>query len=305
MVEKNDNTTPGTVKNIIQNDSLQRIAQRAEDSKNKTGIEQKQLPLWADWERAMPTSISRSALFAPIGKGRRKYHINAVIDSRKDVVMTYTGDQLDMGDADVFMQALELAKRHPLGARFTINRAQMLTELDRTYTSENAAGVVRKASIGKSDYAWLDSAMTRLSKGSLTFKFNATKKNKDKGGILHLVGEWLWDNDSNAYVVSIAPEIHKLFESFSRIYLNKHLALPKSDQLAKWLHLYVAGCDKNTLTKIGLDHLRAYSGNKHRRMDHFATSMKRSMQALEVTGIIAAGWFIRANDRMLGFTRII
>uniref|UniRef100_UPI0039F7093F plasmid replication initiator TrfA n=1 Tax=Sulfuriferula sp. GW6 TaxID=3345112 RepID=UPI0039F7093F len=100
---KENNTTS-------QSEALQRVAQRAEEAKNKAEMEQKQLPLWADWERAMPTSISRSALFAPIGRGRRKRHVDAVIDSRKDVLLTWTGEQLDMGDADVFMQALDLAK---------------------------------------------------------------------------------------------------------------------------------------------------------------------------------------------------
>jgi hypothetical protein len=293
---KENNTTS-------QSEALQRVAQRAEEAKNKAETEQKQLPLWADWERAMPTSISRSALFAPIGRGRRKRHVDAVIDSRKDVLLTYTGEQLDMSDADVFMQALDLAKRHTLGARFTVNRAQILAAIGRTYQSESADGKVRKAAIGKNDYEWLDAAMKRLAEGSLTFEFKSTGKRKARGGVLHLIQGWLWDDASNSYVMSIEPEIHKLFESFSRIYLEKHLALPKSDQLAKWMHLFVAGCANGELTKIGLDHLRAYSGNKERRMDHFATAMERSLKALEEAGIISPGWFIRANDRMVHFTR--
>ena len=83
MAEANNTT-------CLQNDALQRIAQRAEESKSKTEAEQKQLPLWADWERAMPTYITRSALFAPIGRGQRKRHVNAVINSRKDALLTYT-----------------------------------------------------------------------------------------------------------------------------------------------------------------------------------------------------------------------
>jgi hypothetical protein len=83
------------------------------------------------------------------------------------------------------------------------------------------------------------------------------------------------------------------------------MALPKTDQLAKWMHWFVAGCDKNKLTKIGLDHLRTYSANTHRRMDHFSNSMERALQALQDAEIIAPGWFIRTNSLMLHFTRIV
>lgn len=290
--------------------ALQVAKKMAADAKARQQSEEKsspkQLPLWADWERAMPTPISRSALFAPIGRGARKRLKDAVIDSRPDVALTYTGEQLDMGDADAFMQALELAKRHPLGTDFVVNRAEFLTEIGRAYESTSStSGHVRKRAIGTATYDWLDATMKRLREGSLDFKIKETAKRKAKGGILNLIKTWKWDDGSNSYLLAIDPEIYKLFESFSRIYLDKHLALPKADQLAKWMHLFAAGCDKDVVTKIGLDFLRGWSGNKHRRMDHFATAMERALQALQEAGIIADGWFIRANDRMVHFTRIL
>lgn len=266
----------------------------------------RQLPLWADWERAMPTPITRSAVFAPIGRGERKHLKDGVINSRSDVVLTYTGEQLDMSDADVFMQALELAKRHPIGTEFVVNRAEFLADIGRAYESKNTTkGTVRKKAIGSQTYEWLDASMKRLREGSLDFRIKETTKRKAKGGILNLIKVWKWDNGLNSYLLAIDPEIYKLFESFSRIYLDKHMALPKADQLAKWMHWYVAGCDKNKLTKIGLVHLRGYSANKHRRMDHFSSSMERALQALQDAEIIAPGWFIRANNLMLHFTRIV
>lgn len=266
----------------------------------------KQLPLWSDLERAMPTPITRSAVFAPIGRGERKRLKDDVINSRSDVVLTYTGEQLDMSDADVFMQALELAKRHPIGAEFVVNRAEFLADIGRAYVSKNATkGTLRKKAIGSQTYEWLDTSMKRLREGSLDFRIKETAKRKAKGGILNLIKTWKWDNGLNSYLLAIDPEIYKLFESFSRIYLDKHMALPKTDQLAKWMHWFVAGCDKGKLTKIGLDHLRTYSANKHRRMDHFSNSMERALQALQDAEIIAPGWFIRTNNLMLHFTRIV
>lgn len=267
---------------------------------------QKQLPLWADWERAMPTTISRSALFAPIARGTRTRHKDTVIDSRPDVILRYTGEQLDMGDADVFMQALEMAKRYPLGISFVVNRAEFLNAIGRAYESKNASsGAVRRKSIGRETYEWLDASMKRLRGGFLDVTFNETSKRKPKGGILNLIKEWFWDSETNSYLLAIDPRVHKIFKPYSRIYVEKHLALPKADQLAKWMHLYVAGCDKGEVTKIGLLRLRDWSGNKHRRMDHFSSSMTRALKALQEAGVIAPGWFIRANGTMVHFTRIV
>lgn len=299
--------TPGEI--LKQSPAVSNIEKRAADvlarKEQAEADAPKQLPLWADWERAMPTPISRSALFAPIGRGVRKRLKDSVIDSRSDVVLTYTGEQLDMSDADAFMQALELAKRYELGEDFVVNRAEFLAEIGRAYESTSADGHVRKKAIGSQTYEWLDSTMKRLREGSLDFRIKETAKRKAKGGILNLIKTWKWDDNSNSYLMAIDPEIYKLFESFSRIYLDKHLALPKADQLAKWMHLYVAGCTKGVVTKIGLDHLRAYSGNKHRRMDHFSRSMERALQSLQDAEIIAPGWFIRANDLMVHFSRIV
>ncbi|MDO8263624.1 MAG: hypothetical protein Q7T21_10410 [Gallionella sp.] len=40
-------------------------------------------------------------------------------------------------------------------------------------------------------------------------------------------------------------------------------------------------------------------------MDHFSSSMERALQALQDAEIIAPGWFIRDNNLMLHFTRIV
>jgi hypothetical protein len=266
----------------------------------------RQLPLWADLERAMPTTVLRSALFAPIGRGARKLHKNAVIDSRPDVELTYTGEQLDMSDAVVLMQTLELAKRHKLGTEFAVNRAKFLTVIGRAFESRNTStGTLRRKAIGSTAYEWLDTSIKRLREGSLNFQIKETTKRKTRGGILNFIKTWKWDDESNCYLLAVDPEIYKLFESFSRIYLDKHLALPRSDQLSQWMHLYVAGCKKGEIMRIGLHHLRAYTGNKHRRMDHFEASMKRSLKALQDAEIIAPGWFIREIDLMVHFTRIV
>lgn len=268
-------------------------------------LRQIRLAGWPDWERAMPTAIIRSALFSPIAHGNRRRLVEQIIDSSPGVQLTYSGDQLDMADADVFMHVLEMAKHQPLGARFVVNRARFLAEIGRAYHCANDQGYVRTRSVGERQYIWLNESLERLRTGSLKFLISQGEKRKGVGGVLNLISTWFWDDERNCYEIAVEPEIEKLFQCFSRIYVQKHLALPKKDQLAKWMHWYVAGCGKNTLTKIRLAILQQYSGNGHRRIDHFETSMRRALLALADVEVIGSNWFIREPDRMVGFTRIV
>lgn len=50
--------------------------------------------------------INRSSLFAPIARGRRKFHRQYAMVGRADIVISYTGEQLDEADADLMLQLL-------------------------------------------------------------------------------------------------------------------------------------------------------------------------------------------------------
>lgn len=285
---------------------VQLQAEAATARLKKVSAPSKQLKLWHDAERVMPTVLARSALFAPLANGERKRHVDALIDGRSDAVLRYSGPQLDMGDADVFMQVLELGKRLPLGTRFSANRAQMLRAIGRSYSSTSADGKQRNSSIGTTQYQWLDEAMARLRAGVLTVEFNETpnRRGHGHGGTVSLVHTWRWDDQTDSYLVALEPGIEILFSVFSRIYVEKHLALPKRDQLAKWMHLYIAGCTQNVQTNIGLRYLRLWSGNKDRRLDHFEKAMKRALGELADAGIVGPGFYIRGKDQMVCFERI-
>ena len=146
---KDDAQLPKRLSTII--DRVQPKSVRPASQDNSRPI---QLPLWHDLERAMPNMIARSALFAPIARGRRPMHERHEIASRSDAQLLYSGRQLDMADADVFMQALELAKRHRVGEPFAVNRADFLRAINRA--------------LGNSQYEWLDQTMKRLKFTTLT-----------------------------------------------------------------------------------------------------------------------------------------
>ncbi|MGE0108005.1 MAG: hypothetical protein AB7S53_13645, partial [Thiomonas sp.] len=58
---------------------------------------------------AFPNHLNRSSLIAPVARGQRKFHRRAVMVTRMDCVMEYTGEQLDEADGDLIMALMAFA----------------------------------------------------------------------------------------------------------------------------------------------------------------------------------------------------
>ena len=58
---------------------------------------------------AMPNHLNRSSFIAPIARGLRKFHRQAVMVSRADCVLEYTGEQLDEADGEIIMALIAFA----------------------------------------------------------------------------------------------------------------------------------------------------------------------------------------------------
>ncbi|MCX8049224.1 MAG: hypothetical protein N3A55_06150 [Methylohalobius sp.] len=75
---------------------------------------------------AFPNRLNRSSLFAPIARGRRRFHRQTVMVTRSDCVLEYTGEQLDEADSDLVMALIAFAQKYPLGTPVPLNRAELL-----------------------------------------------------------------------------------------------------------------------------------------------------------------------------------
>ena len=141
------------------------LDQKVKDSEEKIKARQKaeviQLPLWQTVERAIPNHIARSSLFAPIARGRRKFHDKEALVSRADVKIYFTGKQLDEADCDVWMQLLHIANQYPLGEPVPINRAEALRSIGRN--------------TGNNDYLWLHESIRRLHLASIEIGYFCPK----------------------------------------------------------------------------------------------------------------------------------
>lgn len=236
-------------------------------------------PEWDDSQAAMPNSISRSALFACVHPGRRKWHDTTLIASRKDVTIEYTGKQLDIGDADVYLQVIRTIERLELETDIQIFPYAFLREMGRN--------------TGKTDKLWLDNAFDRLTTGTVTIHVPGKYKAK-----LHLVDLYIHDEDTDSYYLRVSKEAVKLFkdEHFALIDWDarKELKLP----LSRWLQTYAASNLAGVPQIISFAKLKDWCGQGRRRMDHFIKALEKAVKELENAGIITDVTFNKKGKKL-------
>lgn len=249
----------------------------AEAAPKKTPPEQLFLPGMEDFMRAMPNQVARSSLFAPIARGRRKFHQETPLVTRADAVMSYTGEQLDEADADLALQLIFEATPHPLGAPVAINRAAFLRAMGR--------------STGKHDYEWLHRRMKALTVATLFIEAKkpdgSTKYRIGSTKAFHILQDFDYDEDAETYTFTLDPRWRTLFgnREFALVDWEKRLQL--GQDMAKALQRLVA-TSADPVQRYALDWLKEkmqYSG----RMRDFKDSLNAAISELLQLKIIAKG----------------
>ncbi|MEC7118953.1 MAG: replication protein C, IncQ-type [Pseudomonadota bacterium] len=230
--------------------------------------QQRTLPLFPLLESAMPNHLARSSLFAPIKSGQRQIHEKALMASRGDASIYYSGHQLDMADNDVFLQALRVAQGVRLGDSIYFNRAQFLREIGRT--------------TGRSQYEWLQDSFYRLTSGTVLIQ---TKRYK---AALHLIDGYALDEDTGEYWLRMNPEIIKLFGhmEYGLVDMHTRLRIGRKQDMAKWLQNYVATHEEGKTHVISVQLLQLWSGSTGRLRDFQARSLTKALVELERLGLI-------------------
>ncbi len=288
---------------------IEKTRQRAGAYDNPRAVYQ--LPLWPSTldVRAIPNHFARSCLFAPIGRGgpkagTRKVHTKPIaIASRGDVLIKYKGPQLDMADCDVFMQALEIARKAPLGEPVFFIRREFL------------------ASLKKSDagpwYKWLDDSIDRLLEGTLyietkryvvgdpdSFEGDAAngvlphgqhpesaseaghRRRSRKGG-LHLICGYDYDEAEDSYYLMFDPRVLALFQNheFALVDWERRFQISRRVDLAKWLQNYSASHEAGVHT-ISLKLLKEWSGYSS-PPNKFKLAIHEALTELERLGVVS------------------
>jgi hypothetical protein len=229
---------------------------------------------------AFPNHLNRSSFIAPIARGRRKFHRQAEMVTRRDCVLEYTGEQLDEADGDLIMALIAFAQPFPLGTPVPLNRKELLRK-------------IKPGSIGSTQYDWLYRSMKRLREGILFLEARkpdgSTRYTVGKMESFNVLKDLNYDGDSETYTYILDPRWVVMFgnREYSLIDWDKRMQIGRGLDMAKTLQRLLA-TSANPVQRYALDGLKAqmeYSG----RMRDFRDALTRAVRELERLEIIAKG----------------
>lgn len=175
---------------------------------------------WAENKRAAPNAVFRSALFPALNnKQGRKFVKEQKVYSVGGLEVTFTGEQFDQSDLDVYLEILNFAKGEPLGQPVKFSAYAMLKALGRA--------------TGNANHKWLHSVFVRLRGGTVE---SVTGPARYFGG---LIEGGFKDEISKHYEIALNPNYAVLFGFglWSAIDLDQRRALSRNST-AKALHAY-------------------------------------------------------------------
>lgn len=248
-------------------DKLRRRTAAAQAREEKRATEAPRhalLPSMEEFMRAMPNQVARSSLFAPIARGRRKFHNETPLVTRADAVMSYTGEQLDEADADLSLQLIYEARPFPLGQSVTLNRAALLRAMGRN--------------TGKHDYDWLHRRMKALTVATLFIEAKksdgSTKYRVGQTEAFHIVQSFRYDEELEVYTFTLDPRWAVLFRNFEFALIDwkKRLQIGRGQDMAKALQRLVAA-SSDPVQRYALDWLKEKM--------QYASPLRKFKEALE------------------------
>lgn len=257
----------------------QRGAQATADAERAASAKSYQLflPGMDEFMRAMPNHLARSSLFAPVARGRKIIHKDAVLVSRGDALIKFWGEQLDEAQADVWMQAMHEAIKVPLGEPVIINRASFLRSIGRA--------------TGNEQYKWLHRTMESLAFAMLVIevqtKHGTLKLTIGKTRAIHMIEGFDYDDEAEAYTLRVDPRWRGMYgnREFALIDWDKRLKFGRRQDMAKALQRLVA-TSADPVQRYALDWLKIkleYSSPMRKFKEALTTAM-HELERLEIIG---------------------
>ena len=235
---------------------------------------------------AFPNHLNRSSFIAPIARGRRKFHRQAEMVTRKDCVLEYTGEQLDEADGDLIMALIAFAQPFPVGASVPLNRAELLRKLER--------------GTGKQQYEWLHRRIKALTEATLFLEAKkpdgSTRYNIGKTVSFRIVAGFSYDDESETYSYSLDPRWVQMFgnREYSLLDWDKRMQIGRGQDMAKTLQRLLA-TSSDPVQRYALDWLKAkmeYASP----MRKFREALAAACKELERLEIVSA-WRIEDGTR--------
>ena len=248
-------------------DQLKTLRQRSEEAAKKAeqqaAEEPRQMFLPGFDIGAFPNHLNRSSFIAPIARGRRKFHRQAAMVTRRDCVLEYTGEQLDEADGDLIMALIAFAQPFPVGTSVPLNRAELLRKIKR--------------STGKHDYEWLHRRIKALTEATLFLEAKkpdgSTRYSIGKTVSFRIIAAFSYDDEAEAYSYSLDPRWVQMFgnREYSLIDWDKRMQIGRGQDMAKTLQRLLA-TSADPVQRYALDWLKG-------KME-YASPMRKFREAL-------------------------
>lgn len=227
---------------------------------------------------AFPNHLNRSSFIAPIARGRRTFHRQTAMVTRKDCVLEYTGEQLDEADGGLIMALIASAQPYPLGTPVPLNRKELLRK-------------VKPGGIGRTQYDWLHRRINALTEATLFLEAKkpdgSTRYSIGKMVSFPIITAFSYDDETEAYSYSLDPRWVQMFgnREYSLIDWDKRMQIGRGQDMAKTLQRLVA-TSSDQVQRYALDWLKAKMGYTGRMRD-FHDSLARASGELERLEIIS------------------
>lgn len=206
----------------------------------------------------IPNAFLRSAVFAVIGKGQRAILSEAQINGQAGTGLTYTGEQLDQRDLDLWGPLVDLIYQKPGITEYTTSWYALLRILGITDTGPNRIS--------------LRNRLQRLSSCKLSVD---NPWCKFTGSLIRVS----YVDGNKSLSLRLAPRINELFESkhYTKIHWDLRSSL-RGNPLAQWLHGYYATHAKPHPVRI--ETLKKMSGSNTRSLGKFRQLLSKALEKL-------------------------
>lgn len=253
----------------------QKAAEAAARAEQKAAETPRQLFLPGFDIGAFPNHLNRSSLIAPIARGRRKFHRQTKMVTRRDCVLEYTGEQLDEADGDLIMALIAFAQPYPLGTPVLLNRAELLRKIKR--------------STGKHDYEWLHRRIKALTEATLFLEAKkpdgSTRYSIGKTVSFRIIVAFSYDDEAEAYSYTLDPRWVQMFgnREYSLIDWDKRMQIGRGKDMAKTLQRLLA-TSADPVQRYALDWLKAKMeyGSPMRKFREAIVQACAELQRLEI-----------------------
>lgn len=241
-----------------------------------TAAAKKMLPFWPDAARSVPNVFLRSAIFC-ISDERIDYTDRTQLACVDGYEVHFLGKSLSQTDLDVWEMLLHQARLQPLDTPIRFTAHEFLKMLGRP-TGGKAHEQL------KEEIARLCSAYTEV-----------TDKQANVTYAGHFIDNFIRDNETAEYAVSISPEFARLYlAGYTMVDWSQRQALGKNG-LAKWLHGHFSSHSKPFAYKVST--LQNLSGSRSSSIKSFRQKLKNALIELESCGAISK-WSIDDLDRV-------